>query len=109
MKEESQSRLITLSQYRNKWQGSGRLKIDPTHISYIEHVKDYSTDDEYHGHSKIHTIFGQIVEVTESPAEIEDIMTAWYEERDKNDNGKLVLSKDDIVKNFIFRNLSTQH
>ena len=100
------NKLITLSQYRNKWQGSGILKIDPTHVSYIEHVRDYQKDDEYHGHSKIHTIFGQIVEVEESPAVIEDIMTDWYEERDKNDNGKLVVTKDDIVKNFIFRNLS---
>jgi len=104
--KEPQSRLMTLSQYLNKWQGSGVLKIDPTHISYIEHVREYQNDDEYHGHSKIHTIFGQIVEVGESPAVIEDIMTDWYEERDKNDNGKLVISKDDIVKNFILRNLS---
>lgn len=101
MKEHS-DKFITLSQHHNKWQSDGELKLDPTHISYIEDVDSVSS--RLH-HSKVHTIFGQIIEVGETPEIIEDIVNDWYDEIAKSERDKIVLTKDDIVKNFVFRSL----
>ena len=102
-----ESRFITLSQYSNKWQGRGEMKIDPTQISYIEQVAKYA-GSMAQSHSKIHTIYGGIIEIDEAPEDIEEKINDWYDNRDKASMNSITISKDDIVKNFIFRNLTQQ-
>lgn len=98
-------RFIEVEQYRNKWQGSGSMKIDPTQVSYIEYVTPDGWSEKV-GHSKIHTIFGGIIEADETPDMIADKINDWYDERDKENKDSITISKDDLVKNFLLRTLS---
>lgn len=104
---KKQSRFITCLQWSNKWQDDGKLKIDPTQVSYIESVP---TKNNYGGvvgeHSKIHTIYGSIIEIDEEPSEIENKINEWYKQKDKENVNSITISKDDLVKNFILRNIS---
>ena len=100
------SKFITCEQWNNKWQSTGELKIDPTQVSYVESVP---TVNEYHSkigeHSKIHTIYGGIIEVKEGPEEIEEIINKWYKEEDKRNVNSITISKDDLLKSFILKNI----
>ena len=73
------------------------MEIDPSHVSYIESVFD---------HAKIHTIFGSIIEVDDTPKEIRKIIERWHEQQEADNRDKIVITKDDVVKNFIFRNMT---
>lgn len=100
-------RFIEVEQYRNKWQGNGTMKIDPTQVSYIEYVEHPGfPNSHYDAHSKIHTIYGGIIEVDENPDMITDKINDWYDERDKENKDSITISKDDLVKNFLLRTLS---
>ena len=101
------SKFITCKQYSNKWQDSGEMKIDPTQVSYIESVPTRNNYGSRVGdHSKIHTIFGSIIEIDEEPEKVEEKINKWYREEDKENVNTITISKDDLVKNFIFRNLA---
>jgi len=99
-------RFIEVEQYRNKWQNGGFMRIDPTQVSYIEYVKGPLRPESNLGHSKIHTIFGGIIEIDETPDMIADKINDWYVERDKENKDSITISKDDLVKNFLLRTLS---
>lgn len=98
-------RFIEVEQYKNKWQNGGFMRIDPTQVSYIEYVKPVRNECDL-GHSKIHTIFGGIIEIDETPDMIVDKINDWYDERDKENKDSITISKDDLVKNFLLRTLS---
>jgi len=96
------SRFITVKQYLNKWQDDGWMEIDPTHVSYIENVRNSGGGS----HSKIHTIFGGIIEVGAPPRDVRKAIEAWHEQQEADNKDKIVITKDDVVKNFIFRNMT---
>lgn len=100
-------RFIEVKQYSNKWQDGGFMRIDPTQVSYIEYVRPVRNEYESGlGHSKIHTIYGGIIEIDEIPDMIADKINDWYDKRDKENKDSITISKDDLVKNFLFRSLS---
>ena len=78
------------------------MKISPDNILFLsqqvpEDGKTYCT--------KLYLLNGTEVLVMESLDEVEKKIVKFYKENEKENVDKIVISKDDIVKNFIFKNL----
>ena len=102
-------------------QDAGYTEIEPSNILYIEEFRvknpnykfsddskligDNSSNPLFLRYSIVHTITGAKIYIGEEPDNIRKIIEEFYEEADKDNSNKITISKDDLVKNFIFRNL----
>jgi len=101
-------------------QDAGYTEIEPSNILYIEEFRvenpKYRYNDKttignetsnpfFFSYSIVHTITGAKIYVAADPSTIRNIIEEFYEEADKDNRDKITISKDDLVKNFIFRNL----
>lgn len=86
---------------RNFYDHDEEMKINPDNILFMSQRKgDY---DRYC--TRLTLITGQEVLVNDDMADIEKKVDAFYKEREKDNKDKIVITKDDVVKNFIFKNM----
>ena len=101
-------------------QDAGYTEIEPRNILYIEEFRTenpkYTYEKEptkgndslnppFFRYSIIHTLTGANIFIGVEPNNIRKVLEEFYDEQDKDTSNKITISKDDIVKNFIFRNL----
>jgi len=79
-----------------------KMKISPDNILFLSQ-QDPEGDTTYC--TRLYLLNGTEVLVKESLTEVEKRIEKFYKEKEKENIDKIVISKDDIVKNFIFKNL----
>jgi len=57
-------------------------------------------------HTRVNLVTGKTILVEECPEEVKKLINAFFEREEENKKDRIVVTKDDIVKNFIFKNLS---
>ena len=78
------------------------MKISPDNILFLS---QQDPDGSRTYCTKLYLLNGTEVLVMESLGEVEKRIEKFYKDKEKENVDKIVISKDDIVKNFIFRNL----
>lgn len=86
------------------YQTAGFTQIDPSNISYVEErrVIRGMTTEKY---AIIHTLNGSKIYSAWTPKEVREEIEKFYDERSKEEKDSITITKDDIVKNFIFKNI----
>lgn len=102
-------------------QSAGIAEIEPSNILYIEEYR--VKNDEYNPfttitygnksenpmffrYSIVHTITGQKILSDLEPAKIREMIDEFYDKQEEDNKDKITITKADLVKNFIFKNLT---
>ena len=86
-----------------EWDHNELLKISPDNILWMSQRAKGSSHRGYCTVLKI--VSGEEILVVEDIPEIERRVNEFYEAREKDNKDKIVITKDDVVKNFIFKNM----
>lgn len=97
-------------------QSAGIAEIEPSNILYIEeyrvsndHYNPYRGRTEepmFFKYSIVHTITGQKILSGLEPAKIREMIDEFYDKQEEDNKDKITITKADLVKNFIFKNLT---
>lgn len=110
-------------------QSAGVAEIEPSNILYIEEYRvknnDYKVFDNQPPYNKIprtqgnfsknplffrysivHTITGQKILSDLEPEKIREMIDEFYAKQEEDNRDKITITKADLVKNFIFKNLT---
>lgn len=98
-------------------QSAGIAEIEPSNILYIEEYrvsnKEYnpytgskSLNPIFFRYSIVHTITGQKILSGLEPSKIREMIDEFYDKQEEDNKDKITITKADLVKNFIFKNLT---
>ena len=87
------------------FQTAGFTQIDPSNIAYVEERRIIK-GNFISKLSIIHTLNGSKIYSSWTPEEVREEIERFYDERAKEEKDSITITKDDIVKNFIFKNLN---
>ena len=66
----------------------------------------YCKEDVPVRHTRVNLLTGSSFLVEETPEEVKDMVNKFFKNEEESKKDRIVVTKDDIVKNFIFKNLT---
>jgi len=93
-----------MKRYKDRYNPDREIEEwDPDNILWMSQRAKGSSHRGYCTVLKI--VSGEEILVVEDIPEIERRVNEFYEAREKDNKDKIVITKDDVVKNFIFKNM----